>query len=79
MRVSKSSYYHWFKQKDVNKIKTSTLFLKERIKVIFNQSRETFFQSGNIRVGLHNAAKGGGVTTIHINNAGQLFKLRITP
>jgi hypothetical protein len=41
--------------------------------------RETFFNAGNIRVGLHNAAKGGGVPTIHINNAGQLFKIRITP
>src|SRR5690606_26232768 len=40
--------------------------------------RETFFTSGNIRVGIHNSAKGGGTPTIHIKNAGQLYKIRVT-
>ena len=39
---------------------------------------EKFFQSGNVRVGLHESAKGGG-TTLHINNSGQLYKIRVTP
>ena len=42
MKVSKSSYYHWIKQKDVIKTKSSKLFLKERIKVLFEQSREIY-------------------------------------
>ncbi|WP_024772342.1 hypothetical protein [Aquimarina macrocephali] len=40
---------------------------------------EMFFKSGDIRIGLHNAAKGGGVPTLHIKNAGQLFKIRVIP
>jgi transposase InsO family protein len=45
MKVNKSCYYHWFKQKDMNTIKSSTFFLKERIKVIFDQSREIYGSS----------------------------------
>lgn len=40
---------------------------------------EMFFQSGNIRVGLHGSVRGAGTPTLHINNAGQLFKIRIAP
>ncbi|MBG6131248.1 RHS repeat-associated protein [Aquimarina sp. EL_43] len=40
---------------------------------------EMFFKSGDIRIGLHNAAKGGGVPTLHIKNASQLYKIRVIP
>ncbi|WP_085951520.1 IS3 family transposase [Cellulophaga algicola] len=42
MKVSKNSYYHWLKNKDVVVSKTATAFLKERIKIIFEQSREIY-------------------------------------
>ena len=40
---------------------------------------EMFFKYGNVRVGLHASTRGAGTPTIHINNAGQLFKIRIKP
>ena len=42
MKVSKNSYYHWFKSKDLVKTKTSKLFLKDRIRAIFNESRQIY-------------------------------------
>jgi len=42
MKVSKNAYYHWFKNKDVLFFKTPRMHLKERIKVIFEQSREIY-------------------------------------
>jgi len=42
MRVSKSSYYHWFKKKDVLKVKTPKQYLKEKIKILFEQSRDIY-------------------------------------
>jgi len=45
MRVSKNAYYHWFKNKDIVVLKTATTVLKERIKIIFEQSREIYGSS----------------------------------
>jgi len=42
MKVSKNAYYHWFKNKDIVVLKTATVHLKERIKIIFEQSREIY-------------------------------------
>lgn len=42
MKVSKNAYYHWLKNKDVKVSKTVTVYLKERIKIIFDQSREIY-------------------------------------
>jgi len=42
MRVSKNAYYHWFKSKDLITINTPRMFLKERVKVIFEQSKEIY-------------------------------------
>lgn len=42
MKVSKNAYYHWLKNKDVVVSKTAKAFLKERIKIIFEQSREIY-------------------------------------
>ena len=42
MKVSKNAYYHWIKNKDIVVLKTATALLKERIKIIFNQSREIY-------------------------------------
>jgi len=42
MKVSKNAYYHWFKNKDVIVLKTATVHLRERIKIIFEQSREIY-------------------------------------
>ena len=42
MKVSKNAYYHWLKNKDILVFKTPTAFLKERIKFIFEQSREIY-------------------------------------
>ena len=47
MKVSKNAYYHWFKSKDIIVLKTATEFLKERIKFIFDQSRQIY---GSCRV-----------------------------
>ena len=42
MRVSKNAYYHWVKSKDKIVFETSKMRLMERIKVIFNESREIY-------------------------------------
>jgi transposase InsO family protein len=47
MKVSKNAYYHWYKSKDVISAKSPKTSLKERIKVIFYESREIY---GSCRV-----------------------------
>ena len=42
MKVSRNSYYHWMKSKDKIKEKSGRVFLKERIKSIFKDSRQTY-------------------------------------
>ena len=42
MKVSKNAYYHWLKNRDMNNPKTSKTLLKERIKIIFQKSREIY-------------------------------------
>ena len=42
LRVSRNSYYHWEKTKNNVVEKDSRVLLKERIQVIFNQSRQTY-------------------------------------
>ncbi len=42
MRVSKNAYYHWLRNKDVLKVKSSTTMLKERIEVIFYKNRQIY-------------------------------------
>ena len=42
MRVSKSAYYNWFKKKDVAKVSSSKLYLKEQIKIVFVKSKEIY-------------------------------------
>ena len=47
MKVSKSAYYYWFKNKDIVKIKASKIMLEERIKAIFEENRQIY---GNCRI-----------------------------
>ena len=42
MRISKNAYYHWAKTKDLNKIKASKVFLKNRIEYHFYKSKEIY-------------------------------------
>jgi putative transposase len=42
MKFSKNIYYHWLKNKDILFCKTPRTFLKERIKIIFEQCREIY-------------------------------------
>jgi transposase InsO family protein len=42
MKVSKNSYYYWFKNKDLIKVKTPKELLKEKIKIVFENSREIY-------------------------------------
>ena len=42
MRVSRNAYYHWFKNKDLRSVKTPKMLLKERVKIIFEQSKEIY-------------------------------------
>ena len=42
MKVSKNSYYHWYKNKDLVVLKTAKNHLAERIKVIFEESRQIY-------------------------------------
>jgi hypothetical protein len=42
IKVSKNAYYHWLKNKDSVFLKTPTADLKERIKIIFEDSREIY-------------------------------------
>lgn len=47
MKVSKNSYYYWLKNKDTQRVEPSTLLLKNRIKAIFEESRQIY---GSCRV-----------------------------
>jgi putative transposase len=47
MKLSKNSYYHWLRNKDTQHVSSSTLFLKDRIKTIFEQSKQIY---GSCRV-----------------------------
>jgi len=47
MKVSKNAYYYWFKNKDLLKVKTPKDLLKQRIKIIFKNSKEIY---GSYRV-----------------------------
>jgi transposase InsO family protein len=42
MKVSKNAYYHWCKNKNTMNTKTNKMLLKERIKFIFNESRDIY-------------------------------------
>lgn len=42
MKVRKNSYYYWFKKKDLIKVKTPKELLKEKIKIVFENSREIY-------------------------------------
>ncbi len=42
MRVSKNSYYHWLKTKDIKKQKTSLVYLKKRISILFDQNKQIY-------------------------------------
>jgi len=42
MKVSKNAYYHWLNKKDKTTITTPKTQLKERIKIIFEESREIY-------------------------------------
>ena len=42
MKVSKNVYCHWLKNKDIVFLKTPIAQLKERIKIIFKDSREIY-------------------------------------
>ena len=45
MKVSRNSYYHWIERKDIMSVKTSKILLKERIRHLFEQSREIYGSS----------------------------------
>jgi transposase InsO family protein len=42
MKISKNAYYHWLKNKDLEVVKTPRILLKERIKIIFDNSKEIY-------------------------------------
>jgi len=42
MKVSKNAYYHWFKIKDIVPVLTPKTHLKQRIKFVFEDSREIY-------------------------------------
>lgn len=42
MRVSKNAYYNWRKNKNLVKTKNSVILLKERIRAIFEDSKEIY-------------------------------------
>jgi transposase InsO family protein len=42
MKVSKNSYYHWLKMKDIPMKETTTTFLKGRILELFRESRDIY-------------------------------------
>ena len=46
LRVSSNSYYTWLQFKDIDKTKSETVYLKKRIKAIFNQSNQIY---GSVR------------------------------
>lgn len=42
MKVSRNSYYHWLKTKDIQKAISSTTVLKERIKYLFDENHQIY-------------------------------------
>ena len=42
MKVSKNSYYHWLKTKGEKKQKPSLIYLKKRIEILFDQSKQNY-------------------------------------
>jgi len=42
MKVSKNAYYHWFRNKDSLHFNSSKMLLKERIKAVFNNSKQIY-------------------------------------
>jgi putative transposase len=42
MKVSKNSYYHWLKTKDLDKEKSSKIILKQKIKLAFERSKQIY-------------------------------------
>ena len=42
MKVSKNAYYHWLKNKDTIAVETPKKYLKKRIKILFEESREIY-------------------------------------
>ena len=42
LMISKNSYYHWLKSKDLEVVKTPRILLKEKIKIIFDTSNEIY-------------------------------------
>ena len=42
MSVSKNAYYNWLKSKDKVRVKTSKTVFKDRIRVLFKESREIY-------------------------------------
>ena len=42
MRLSKSAYYHWNNTEYLVKKKTAKMYLKERIKIVFEESRQIY-------------------------------------
>ena len=62
---------------DANKI-FKNLARKYKAKVQTKGS-EVYFESGHVRVGIHESTKGGGIPTIHIRNVDKLYKIRVTP
>ena len=42
MKVSKNSYYHWIKHKELTVLETSKTYLMKRIRVIFEESRQIY-------------------------------------
>lgn len=47
LKVSINSYYSWFRKKDIVKENNSISYLKERIKIIFNESKQVY---GSVRI-----------------------------
>ncbi len=42
MKVSKNSYYHWIKTKDKSGVKSSKIILNQRIKMLFEESKQIY-------------------------------------
>jgi hypothetical protein len=42
MKVSKNAFYYWLKNKNVNKMKTSKIILKQRIKALFFENKQIY-------------------------------------
>jgi transposase InsO family protein len=57
MNVSKNAYYHWSNTKVLVRIKSAKMYLKERIKIVFKESRQIYgscrIQKILAREGLH--------------------------